>query len=89
MKYRDLPERWVAELATHLRSKNRSRLSAYDFPGDRVLCLRFPDGSFAEFKHAFALHSETLDEIAVFTEHCGYHLFPRYETEVLEKAGGL
>lgn len=46
------------------------------------LCLRFEDGSSALFKHAFCLKDEERDEIAVFTEHCGYHIFPLIGTEI-------
>ncbi|PQO46096.1 hypothetical protein C5Y93_11005 [Blastopirellula marina] len=59
---------------------NATRLSTQDFRG--TVSLRFPDGSFALFRHAFYLVSEELSEIALFTEHCGYHVFPRYDTQV-------
>jgi hypothetical protein len=41
------------------------------------------DGSFAEFRYAFALVSEHRRAIAVFTEHCGHHLFPYHEARVV------
>ena len=34
------------------------------------------------FRHAFYLLDRDLNEIAVFTEHCGYHFFPLYDTEI-------
>jgi len=40
------------------------------------LKLTFQDGSFAFFYYAFYLEDEPLKEVAVFTEHCGYHIFP-------------
>lgn len=42
------------------------------------------DGSVAEFKYAFALVSEERKAIAVFTEHCGHHIFPYHEAKVLQ-----
>jgi hypothetical protein len=40
------------------------------------LTVWFEDGSVIKFKHAFAGESEEHDELAVFTEHNGYHVFP-------------
>jgi hypothetical protein len=37
--------------------------------------LQFEDGSFIFFKSAFIVFNEKEQEIAVFTEHCGYHCF--------------
>jgi hypothetical protein len=44
--------------------------------------LRFGDGSFALFKYAFYLLDRAQDELAVFTEHCGYHIFNLSCTDV-------
>jgi hypothetical protein len=44
--------------------------------------MEFPDGSSAFFHYAFYLKDETLGEVAVFTEHCGYHIFPLYDTRL-------
>ena len=46
------------------------------------------DGSLVEFKYAFALVSEERKAIAVFTEHCGHHVFPYHEAKVYQ-AGQL
>lgn len=46
------------------------------------------DGSLVEFKYAFALVSEERKAIAVFTEHCGHHVYPYHEAKVYE-AGRL
>jgi len=46
------------------------------------------DGSLVEFKYAFALISEELKAIAVFTEHCGHHVLPFHEAKVFQ-AGRL
>jgi hypothetical protein len=40
------------------------------------------DGSSVEFKYAFALHWPEKRAIAVFTEHCGHHVFPDAEASV-------
>lgn len=76
----DLPDRWKVRLAGHLQAKGRDRLGASDFP--HHLMIRLCDGSEAKFNHAFALRDDSLDEVAVFTEHCGYHVFPGYETVI-------
>ncbi|WP_395737382.1 hypothetical protein [Prosthecobacter sp.] len=72
----DLPARWQARLLEHLRRKGRDRLGAEDFPGGTTLVLRFEDESEVRFQYAFAIHDESLGEIGMFTEHCGYHVFP-------------
>ncbi len=40
------------------------------------------DGSFVQFEHAFHVVNAQKFAIAVFTEHCGYHVFPFHEAEV-------
>jgi len=84
MKHDDLPERWLSRLETHLvqLGSDRQKLSAYEFQHD--LKLAFEDCSFVFLKYAFCLQDEALDELAVFTEHCGYHIFPLEETQVEE-----
>jgi len=86
MKHDDLPERWAIKLQAHLLELGvtRGRLSAEEF--HYHLKLTFEDGSFAFFHYAFHLLDEELKEIAVFTEHCGYHIFPLFGTnlELLE-----
>ena len=49
-------------------------LLAYDFNADEVEVV-FDDGSSANFKYSFYVENPAKDLIAVFTEHCGYHLF--------------
>jgi len=85
----NLPERWVERLMIHLREKHgkeRSGLSAADFSAKQTLKINFQDGSFAFFRYAFYLLDRELKEVAVFTEHCGYHIYPLYGThlELLE-----
>lgn len=80
---------WLARVREHVRSttgEDRDHLSAHDFKPGRSVRLDFPDGSFALFRYAFCLRDEELEEVAVFTEHCGYFFLPAEElrVEVLE-----
>jgi hypothetical protein len=54
-------------------------------------CLSYPigklrielmDGSVVEFEYAFHVTSEEHGSIAVFTEHCGHHVFPLHGAKV-------
>jgi hypothetical protein len=56
--------------------EDRDQLSAGDFRGDQSVHLQFADGSFAMFRCAFAVLDEAGERCMVFTEHCGYHVFP-------------
>ncbi len=81
MRPNDLPERWKAKLQDHLiaiGSKYKT-LGASDFPNDNVVRISFEDKSKAEFRYAFIINAPELQEIAVFTEHCGYHIFQSYD----------
>lgn len=81
----NVPEAWKARLREYLRKQrgeDRERLSAGDFPSDQSILIRFPDGSHALFRFAFAIADEAAGEVAVFTEHCGYHVFPAGDAEV-------
>jgi hypothetical protein len=88
MKSDDLPERWAERLKVYMRERGseRGHLSAADFGANQHLKINFPDGSFALFQFAFYLLDRELGEVAVFTEHCGYHVFPLAGTrlELLE-----
>ena len=37
--------------------------------------FKFGDGSAVNFRFAFFIKALELREVAVFTEHCGYHVF--------------
>ena len=82
MTHDDLPERWANRLQTYLTNLGVTwgKLSAEEF--QHHLKLTFEDGSFIFFHDAFYLRDEALKEMAVFTEHCGYHIFPSPGTEV-------
>ena len=72
-----LPEHWqhwVEEWAKNKSGGKHNRLSAQDFNG--CVKLTFPDDSYALFEFAFYAVDEEREELAVFTEHCGYHVFP-------------
>jgi hypothetical protein len=85
---------WAEELAAHLGravEQVRSRgLGASDFPSDHDLRITWGDGSFAQFRHAFAVRSAANGAIAVFSEHCGYHVFPGHQAilSAVQRAGG-
>lgn len=72
-----LPERWqdwLVNWAAFQYGRSRGELRAGDFGG----CVRvsFCDGSHVLFEHSFCAVDEGNRELAVFTEHCGYHVFP-------------
>ena len=78
MKHEDLPERWKLKIGSYLKSqgvKDRSRLSAGDFFMGMKLEIKFEDGSYAMFKYPLLIEAPEWNEVGVFTEHCGYHIF--------------
>lgn len=84
MKQIDLPERWQKRLSQWIRENSQDSdemLSAYDFTNSKLL-IKFEDGSNANFEYAFAIEDSELREVGVFTEHCGYHIFPLSGTEI-------
>jgi hypothetical protein len=70
--------KWVRELALQL-GRGESELlehglDAGDFKGE--VSLDFVDGSRVYFRYAFSVRSEAdPEQVAIFTEHCGYHEF--------------
>lgn len=83
MRHEDLPERWKLKILAYLKSKgreDRKTLSAYDFSPSRKVEIKFDDGSFAEFRYALVIDAPEINEVGVFTEHCGYHIFNRVGT---------
>lgn len=82
MQKTDLPQRW-RERIEHFTDgrygpdyKHRGSLGASDFPANSRVSVVFADGSEATFRYAFFIEAPEWDEVAVFTEHCGYHIFP-------------
>ena len=87
-----IPEGWKPHLRRHLQARygeGRDYLSAQDFPAGQSVFIRFPDGSHVSFRYAFALTDEARREVAVFTEHCGYHVFPLDDDAELETVQSL
>lgn len=74
---RQLLNDYAAALAASLgRSEEELRargLNVRDFNG--TLNFFFEDGSHATFRYAFFLH-DPVKRAIVFTEHCGYFVFP-------------
>ncbi|OWP62421.1 hypothetical protein CDA63_14110 [Hymenobacter amundsenii] len=82
MRHEDLPEHWKRKLQEYLIAKGSTepkKLGASDFPLDTVVHIQFEDDSKVEFRYALVIEVPELREVAVFTEHCGYHLFPLYD----------
>lgn len=80
-----VPDAWKPRLRQHLRGRrgvDRDHLSAGDFPPDRSVLIRSPDGSQALFRFAFSIADGAAGGVAVFTEHCGYHVLPAGDAEV-------
>jgi hypothetical protein len=77
---------WASELAAHLgvpEDDFRANPTGHlDYPSDGVR-VELMDGSFVEFRYAFALVNESRKCIAVFSEHCGHHIFPYHEARIL------
>jgi hypothetical protein len=85
MKHADLPERWKTRLIQWIREfvdDERTELTAHDFPMSHSVQLKFEDESEANFEYAILIEEPQLREIGVFTEHCGYHIFPLGGTHV-------
>ncbi len=97
MKHGDLPQRWKDKIYSYLLengseySRKYKRFSAYDFSDNFSLKISFEDGSYAFFKDAFYWIDEESKEVAVFTEHCGYHLFnlPEILIETVDWEGNI
>lgn len=76
---------WAAELASHFgRTVDEIQHQVrpwFGFPQGH-LRIELMDGSVVQFFHAFHVVSEIKRTIAVFTEHCGNHLYPYHEARV-------
>lgn len=66
-------QEWVGNWASKNSEGKYDRLGANSFNG--CVKLKFDDGSYALFEYAFYAVDEERNELAVFTEHCGYHIF--------------
>ncbi|HCG6122980.1 TPA: hypothetical protein NJ077_004490 [Vibrio parahaemolyticus] len=63
-----------------------SGLALLDFSPDSVEIV-FDDESYCKFNHAFAVENRDTNQVAVFTEHCGYHVFSNLGVTVFECYG--
>ncbi|OCH32031.1 hypothetical protein A6E13_15775 [Aliivibrio fischeri] len=61
-------------------------LEYQDFSADCVE-LSFEDDSYCQFNNAFAIENKETKQIAIFTEHCGYHVFSSLGVCVVEFHG--
>lgn len=85
MKHDDLPPRWKAKVVEWIRTyadDSRECFSAEDFPCSHSISMTFDDGSTASFFYAILIEAAELNEVGIFTEHCGYHIFPLGGTHV-------
>lgn len=83
MKRNDLPERWTKKLRSYIQvelGEDRQELTSADFRFS--LKINLEDDSFAFFQYAFYILDRENNEVAIFTEHCGYHIFPFYGTKL-------
>jgi hypothetical protein len=86
----ELPQRWKEKLERFTDEKYGAdykysgSLGASDFPCSSAVNIRFPDGSQANFRFAIFIEAPEWQEVGVFTEHCGYHIFPLSDAEIEE-----
>lgn len=77
-----LSERWREEIKKYLKTINSKyqQISIDNFNNN--LKIEFDDGSQAFFNFAFYIAKPDWNEIAVFTEHNGYHIYPLLAVKV-------
>jgi hypothetical protein len=75
-------EQLVRDHVLQASGDDREYLSAYEFPNGQSVAVWFPDGSYCYFEHAFFIKDGVRQLVAVFTEHCGYHVFPLQELRI-------
>ena len=74
-----LAERFHVEVGEFVKQPGR-----YIEHNNETCMVELMDGSTAEFRWAFAIISETERAVAIFTEHCGYHVFPLHEAKIFQ-----
>jgi hypothetical protein len=77
-----IPENWKAKLREYTKKffdEERDYLTSMDFKIDESVYLEFPDESKMFFRFAFYIHDKENEEIAIFTEHCGYYFFKTWD----------
>lgn len=82
---RQIELEWAEELADYfgrsakeVEDKVRPWL---DFPSGRIR-IQLMDSSVVEFERSIFIVNEGKKAIAVFTEHCGNHVFPYHEAKI-------
>ena len=82
---RQLETEWAPDIAAHFGRSVDEVLQQlrpwFDFPGGQ-LRIELMDGSVMQFERAFHIAGEAKRAIAVFTEHCGHHVFPYHDAKV-------
>jgi len=80
-----LEREWALELADYFSVDIDEVVTAvrpwFEFPGG-LLRITLMDESVVQFKHAIFIVSEAKKAIAVFTEHCGNHIYPYDEAKI-------
>ncbi|MBX3243452.1 MAG: hypothetical protein KF685_03160 [Acidobacteria bacterium] len=82
MKLIEMPPRWQECVKKYLETQDHQydQISLADFKGHTKIV--FDDDSFAYFRYSFYLIDAERNELGVFTEHCGYHIFPLYNVTI-------
>jgi hypothetical protein len=81
---KQLVQDWAEELSGrtgHSAEHIRQNTECLDYPNEK-LRIELMDGSAVEFQWAFHISSDEHGSIAVFTEHCGHHVFPCHGAKV-------
>lgn len=82
---RQLETEWAPELALHFERSVDDVMQKvrpwFDFPAGQ-LRVELMDGSVVQFNRAFHIVSEAKRAIAIFTEHCGHHVFPHHDAKI-------
>ncbi len=82
---RQIESEWASELAEHFGRRTDEVLQEvrpwFEFPSGQ-LRIELMDDSAVQFFWAFHIVSEGKRAIAVFTEHCGHHVFPYHEAKI-------
>lgn len=82
MKEIDLPKRWKEKIQSHLKEIGSKYNSFGANAFHHNLRITLADKSYAFFFYAFYWTNTDEKEIAVFTEHCGYHIFSLIDSKI-------
>ena len=78
---------WQKELCMHFGCSEQEfaerefKLRLHDFTS--TVRIELADSSLCEFYHAFVLVSSEKQSVAIFTEHCGHHVFTMLDTRIM------